>query len=99
MHRKSGSDLVMSWSESHLHTSRFWSKLVYHRRSEFNVIHIASMVSALDKAKRALVAIIRSLALAYDICVTVTRDSGDAEVSKAYRKLSSKVHPDKGGIE
>ena len=97
MHRKSGSDLVMSWSEPHLHTSRFRSKLVYHRRSEFNVIHIASMVSALDKAKRALVAIIRSLALAYDICVTVTRESTDAEVSKAYRKLSLKVHPDRGG--
>ena len=55
------------------------------------------MVSAIDKAKRALVIIIRALATAYNCCVTVTRESGDADITKAYKKLSLKVHPDRGG--
>ena len=38
------------------------------------------MVSALDPAKRALVALLRTLAAAYACSVKVTRDSADAEV-------------------
>ena len=55
------------------------------------------MVSALDKAKRALVVVIRALAALYAVHVDVTRESEDVAISKAYRALSRKVHPDKGG--
>ena len=55
------------------------------------------MVSAVDQAKRALISLINLLSQIYKFRVTVTRDSGDADVSKAYRALSKKVHPDKGG--
>ena len=51
------------------------------------------MASAIDKAKRALVVIIRALATAYNCCVTVTRELGEADVTKAYKKLTLKVHP------
>ena len=53
------------------------------------------MVSALDQAKRALVALLRTLAAAYACSVKVTRDSADAEVRTAYRAVSRKVHPDR----
>ena len=55
------------------------------------------MVSATDKSKRALVTLIRSLALLYGCCVTVSRESLDADMRKAYRTVSKKVHPDRGG--
>ena len=57
------------------------------------------MVSALDRTKRALVALIRALVATYTCNIHVTRDSGDAELTKAYRKLSLRVHPDRGGDE
>ena len=57
--------------------------------------HRPAMVSALDQAKRALVALLRTLAAAYACAVPVTRDSADAEVASAYRKVSRKVHPDR----
>ena len=55
------------------------------------------MVSALDRCKRALVVLIRTLSGLYGCSVTVTQDSSDASVRTAYRKLSKKVHPDRGG--
>ena len=57
------------------------------------------MVSSADLAKRALVTLIKLLATAYRCVLDVTRDSSDQEVTSAYRKLSKKVHPDKGGLE
>ena len=51
------------------------------------------MVSAIDRCKRALVTLIRALATLYGCRVTVTRDSPDAEVRTAYRKVSWKAHP------
>ena len=53
------------------------------------------MVSALDKAKRALIVLLRALAAAYGLALSVTRESSDKEVSSAYRKVSRCVHPDK----
>ena len=55
------------------------------------------MVSTSDKYKRALVTLIRSLAVLYQVVTTVTRESADAEVRKGYRTLSKKAHPDRGG--
>ena len=55
------------------------------------------MVSVADRCKRALVTLIRTLAAFYGCCVTVTRDSSDAEVRKGYRAVSKKAHPDHGG--
>ena len=55
------------------------------------------MVSAIEKAKRALVAIILLLARIYGCRIDVTRDAAEAEVARAYRTLSRRVHPDRGG--
>ena len=49
----------------------------------------------MDQAKRALVALLRTLAAAYACAVRVTRDSADAEIRTAYRAVSRKVHPDR----
>ena len=53
------------------------------------------MVSALDRAKRALVALIRTLAVLYGCAQNLTREASDSDVKKAYKNLSRKVHPDK----
>ena len=55
------------------------------------------MVSALDKLKRALVTLLKTLATAYGLTVTLTRESPDKDVTAAYRKVSRRVHPDKRG--
>ena len=55
------------------------------------------MVSDIEKAKRALIAVIRSLSLLYNCCFDISRESVDTAITKAYRSLSRKVHPDKGG--
>ena len=55
------------------------------------------MPSSADQAKRALVTLISSLARIHNCSVQVTRKSPDTEVSKAYRALSRRVHPDRGG--
>lgn len=48
-------------------------------------------------AKRAFVVVIRALAAVYAVAVSVTRDSTDQDVEKAFRKVAVRVHPDKGG--
>ena len=60
---------------------------------------VAMPVGALQRAKRAFVGVLRSLATAYGITVEVTRDSEDAAVTRAYKRVLLKVHPDKGGTE
>ena len=55
------------------------------------------MVSAIDKCKRALVVLIRTYAALYGCSVTVTRDTAGADLWKAYRTVSRRVHPDHGG--
>ena len=53
--------------------------------------------SALTIAKRALIKIVLSLGICYNLVVTVNRDSDDADIVRACRRLVLKVHPDKGG--
>ena len=48
-------------------------------------------------AKRCLVSLLLRLALAYQVVVSVNRTSPDAGVKAAFRKVASKVRPDKGG--
>jgi len=48
-------------------------------------------------AKRALVAVLRELAGSYELVINIQRESPDAAVLAAYRKVVLKVHPDKGG--
>ena len=55
------------------------------------------MVSAVDMAKRALVSLLHRLALLYAVTLGVKRDSPDAEVKRAFRKVCKKSHPDRGG--
>lgn len=55
------------------------------------------MVSAIDLAKRALVTLLNKVACVYAVVLGITRDSSDGDVRQAYRKLSKKCHPDKGG--
>ena len=50
-----------------------------------------------QRAKRALVSLLLALAGAYGVPLTLTRDSPDTDVKKAWRRVSAKVHPDKGG--
>ena len=56
------------------------------------------MPSETDTAKRALGKRLRELAARYDVALTLTRDSSNKDVEKAFRKVSFKVHPDKGGV-
>ena len=53
--------------------------------------------SALTIAKRVLIKIVLSLGICYNLVVTVNRDSDDADIVRACRRLVLKVHPDKGG--
>ena len=48
-------------------------------------------------AKRALVKVLISLATVYDLGLNVSRESSDTDVSKAYRQVVLRAHPDKGG--
>jgi hypothetical protein len=57
------------------------------------------MVSAIDYAKRSLVALLKALAKTYAVVLTLSRESSDAVIRTAVRKLSLKVHPDRGGSE
>ena len=77
-----------------LFACEFWLKLATKCKLE-----LVSIVSAVDRAKRALVTLICFLAARYNCRVTLTRDSPDPAVSTAYRSVSRKVHPDRGGDE
>ena len=55
------------------------------------------MVSAIDSAKRVLVALLKSIAAVYSLTLSLTRESTDAEIQSAFRKVSKKAHPDHGG--
>lgn len=55
------------------------------------------MPSPLDLAKRELVKVLKALARKYAVQLTLERENSDKQVTQAYRRLSLKVHPDKGG--
>ena len=55
------------------------------------------MVSTVDIAKRALVKLLLQYAAFYRVALSLTRDSPADAVKAAFRKVSAKVHPDKGG--
>jgi hypothetical protein len=53
--------------------------------------------SSLLLAKRAFVKLLLALAAAYTITLAINRDSDDDAVTRAYRQVARKTHPDKGG--
>jgi hypothetical protein len=55
------------------------------------------MVSAVDLAKRAFVKLLLQSAVAHAITLSLTRDSSTAAVMAAFRKVTARLHPDKGG--
>lgn len=55
------------------------------------------MPSEVDLAKRELVKVLRALAAKYKVTLSLTRESSNKDVDKAFRRVSLKVHPDKGG--
>jgi transposase len=55
------------------------------------------MVSAVDLAKRAFVKLLLQSAVAYAITLSLTRDSSTAAAMAAFRKVTARLHPDKGG--
>ena len=57
------------------------------------------MVSAIDYARRSLVALLKALAKTYGVVLALTRESSDAQINTAVRKVSLKAHPDRGGRE
>jgi curved DNA-binding protein CbpA len=52
---------------------------------------------AKQSAKRAFVTVLLALAVAYSLVLGITRDSNDASIVKAYRRILLRAHPDKGG--
>ena len=56
------------------------------------------MPSQADVAKRELVKVLRELAAKYRVPLSLCRESSKQEVDKAFRKVSCKAHPDKGGL-
>ena len=55
------------------------------------------MVSNIDTAKGAHVTLIKALAVIYGLAVGLTRESTDVQVRAAFKKVSCKAHPDRGG--
>lgn len=55
--------------------------------------------SLTQRAKRAYVKVLLSLATKYKIAADVNRDSDDDALGRFFRKLARRAHPDKGGCE
>ena len=56
------------------------------------------MPSEADVAKRSFVKLLQELAFKYEVPLLITRDSPNKDIEKAFRKVSCKAHPDKGGL-
>ena len=57
------------------------------------------MVSVAVQARRALVRVLLSLAAAYGLVLSITRDATDDAVFSAYKKVVRRAHPGKGGTK
>ena len=55
--------------------------------------------SLLTQATRAFVKVLLTLAKVYELALTVTRDSPEKDLLKAYKRVALKAHPDKGGTD
>jgi hypothetical protein len=53
--------------------------------------------SAAQLLKRALVKVLLEVAALYNLSLAISRDSTDKQLEAAFRKVSLKAHPDKGG--
>ena len=53
------------------------------------------MASAIDRAKRALATLLKTLAATYGMVLLLTWDAADADVRPACRKVSLKAHTEK----
>ena len=54
-------------------------------------------LSPLEKAKRTFVSLLLLLARAHGLALGISRESLDPAVLTAFRRVSRKVHPDRGG--
>ena len=50
-----------------------------------------------QSSKRAFVKVLLRIAALYRLVLNVNRDSQDAELNSAFRRVAAKCHPDKGG--
>ena len=66
---------------------------LWHPNSNINSISGSPMVSAIDLAKRALVALLKTLAGIYSVNLNLTRDSSDNVVRSAYKRVSDCRRP------
>ena len=55
-------------------------------------------VGPLQAAKRALVCALLAMAATYNVAITVDRDSSDDHITRVFRRVSARTHPDKGGL-
>ena len=67
------------------------------KSSQASVLKSSTMPSAVDAAKRELVKLLKSLADKYKVRLNLSRDSLEKDVSKAFKTVALRVHPDKGG--
>ena len=58
---------------------------------------VTMALSPLEKAKRAFVSILLLLARAHGLALGISRESPDPAVLTAFRRVSRKVHPGRGG--
>ena len=54
-------------------------------------------VGFVQVAKRSLVKVLLALAVVYNVTLSISHDSADAGIPRAYKKVVLKTHPDKGG--
>ena len=89
MYQSSGFSCLILWLK--------FADLPRHHAQQIKIEFIFVMVSAIDSAKRVLVALLKTLAAVYSVTLSLTRESTEVEVRSAFRRVSKKAHPDHGG--